>query len=97
MAGALPFQKFCERKTTPWERVEHVNLAFPKDPQPNFIIRWTGGVGMQARRLSKVTKARRADYMAAIFTTLQVSQFLTTLPITEAYYGVPDWLIFNLL
>ena len=32
-----------------------------------------------------------------ILTTLQVSQFLTTLPITEAYYGIPDWLIFNLL
>ena len=97
MAGALTFQKFCECKITPWERADHVDLAFPKAPQPNFIIRWTGGVGMQTRRLSKVTKARRADYMAAILTTLKVSQFLTTLPITEAYYGIPNWLIFHLL
>ena len=94
MAGAITFQKFCECKITSWERVDHVDLAFPKAP---ILILLSGGVGTQARRSSKAAKARRADYMAAILTTLQVSQFLTTLPITEAYYGVPDWLIFNLL
>ena len=94
MAGAITFKKFCECKITPWERVDHVDLAFPKAPHPNFIIRWSRQAG---RRSSKTAKARRADYMAAILKTLQVSQFLTALPIIEAYYGVPDWLIFNLL
>ena len=65
--------------------------------RPPILILLSGGVGTQARRSSKAAKARRADYMAAILKTLQVSQFLTTLPITEAYYGIPDWLIFNLL
>ena len=94
VAGALLFQKFSECKITPWEQVQHVDLAFPKAPS---LILLSGGVGTQARRSSKAAKARRADYMAAILTTLQVSQFLTTLPIIEAYYDVPDWLIFNLL
>ena len=85
------FQIFCECKITPWERVHHVDLAFPNAPS---LILLSGGVGTQARRSSKAAKVRRADYMAAILTILQVSKFLTTLPITEAYYGVPDWLIF---
>ena len=72
-----------------------MSISFSRRP-PSLIL-LSGGVDTQAKRSSKTAKARRADYMAAILTTLQVSQFLTILPITEAYYGVPDWLIFKLL
>ena len=70
VAGALMFQK------TPQERVDHVDLAFPNAPQPNFI-RWSRHPGQtQLIEYSinyglddrvRPAKARCADYNGCHF------------------------------